>query len=484
MLTPKKILTLHSFIGRTFEKERLTSIGKSPTPCILVVYGRRRVGKTELLEQVYAGRNILKFEGLYGKSQQEQMTHVLWQLSEYTNNPLFSKLALSSWKEVFLCINDQITEGPWTLYFEEVQWLADYADDFIAEMKFVWDNYFRHKQGLLLILCGSSPSFIINQVIHSQSLYNRSQHELHLQEFSLTETVEYLAPRSKREVLDAYLTVGGIPEYLKWCKTSSSVFLSLCNNAFMPDSFFSKEHERIFVSSLADNKHYKNIIEFLALRRFATREEILHHLHISTSGSLTDVLQDMELCGLIYKYAPYNLGDSSHLTRFCLADNYLQFYYKFIKPIASDIQKGVFKNRPTSAISMDTYHKWLGFAFERFCRNNHHHIAKLLGFSGVRYSSGVFFNRATQKAEAGFQIDLLFDRDDKVLSLCEIKYTQGKVGIDVIEEMERKIKLFPNKKGKSLHKILITLEGAQDSLLQRHYFDHILTLEDLLTTTI
>ncbi|MES2199162.1 MAG: ATP-binding protein [Chlamydiota bacterium] len=478
-MIPKKITKMKNFIGRTFEWNRLSSLGGSREPCILVVYGRRRVGKTELLEQVYADRNILKFEGIHGKSQKDQMAHVLWQLSEYAKNPLLSKLSLNSWTEVFKCIYDEIPDGTWTLYFEEIQWLADYQDDFVSELKFAWDNYFKNKENLLLILCGSSPSFVINQVIHSKSLYNRSQEELHLKEFSLSETAEYLSSRSKREVLDAYLSIGGIPEYLKRCKTASSVFLSLCENTFLPDSFFSKEYERIFVSSLANNKHYRSIIEFLSLRRFATREEILQHLKISTTGSLTNILKDMELCGFICKYSPYNLGETSLLTRFCISDNYLQFYYKFVKPISSDIQKGSYKDFSTSAIKFDTYQKWLGFAFERFCRNKHRLIATILGFHGVHYSSGAFFNRASQKLESGFQFDLVFDRDDKVITLCEIKYIQSKVGISVIEEFERKLKFFPNSKNKTIQKILIAPEGASDTLESRHYFDRVIHLEDL-----
>ncbi len=479
MLAPKKISRMNTFVGRKFEWARLSNIGNCLESCILVVYGRRRIGKTELLEQVYADRNILKFEGLYGKSQKDQIAHVLWQLSEYAGNPLLAKLSLGSWTEVFKCIYDQIPEGIWTLYFEEIQWLAGYQDDFVSELKFAWDNYFKNKQGLLLILCGSSPSFIINQVIHSKSLYNRSQHELHLGEFSLSETAQYLPTRSKREVLDAYLTIGGIPEYLKRCKTASSVFLSLSENTFLPDSFFSKEYERIFVSSLATNKHYKSIIEFLALRRFASREEILKHLKISTSGSLTDILKDMELCGFVCKYTPYNLGESSHLARFCISDNYLQFYYKFIKPISSDIQKGSYKSNPISAIKFDVYQKWLGFAFERFCRNKHRLIAKILGFHGIHYSAGAFFNKATQELESGFQIDLIFDRDDKVITICEIKYTQAKTGVEVIEEFERKVRLFSNKKNKTIQKILISAEGASDTLGSRHYFDRVITIEEL-----
>ena len=479
MTTPLVIKKMEKFVGRRAEWARLTAIGQTPEPAILIVYGRRRVGKTELLEQVYANRNILKFEGIKGKSEEEQRTHVLWQLSEYLQEPLVAKLKIETWVEIFKLIYDRVSNGRWTIYFEEVQWLADYKDAFISELKFAWDNYFRHREGWLIILCGSAPSFIINHVILSKSLYNRSQHELHLKEFGLSETMQFLSPCSKREVMDAYLTVGGIPEYLKWCKTSSSIFTSLCKNAFTPDSFFSREYERIFVSSLAENKHYKMIIEFLANVRFATREEILNHLKISSNGTLTQLLKDIELCGFIEKYTPYNLNEASHLSRYCISDHYMQFYYKFIKPIDSEIQRGFFQENPASAIKVDTYQKWLGFAFERFCRHRHLLIAKILGFHGIHYRAGAFYNKKMQKSEPGFQFDLGFDRDDRVLTLCEIKYAQAKIGTGVIEEFERKLELIPNPKRKTLQKVLITTEGASDSLITRHYFDYVITLDNL-----
>ncbi len=478
-MIPVKIKKMENFVGRRKEWERLTNLGQLKEPAILIVYGRRRVGKTELLEQVYADRNILKFEGIRGKTQEEQRAHVLWQLSEYANDSLLSKVKVDTWVEVFKLISTRVPEGKWTIYFEEVQWLADYKDDFVSELKFAWDNYFRYREEWLVILCGSAPSFIVNQVIYSKSLYNRSQHELHLKEFKLNETAQFLSPRSRREVMDAYLTVGGIPEYLKWCKTSSSVFISICKNSFSPDSFFSREFERIFVSSLAENKHYKAIIQFLASVRFATREEILDHLKISSSGTLSHLLKDMELCGFIEKYTPYNLNEESNLSRYCISDHYLQFYYKFIKPVDSEIQQGVYQENPVSAIKMDSYQKWLGYAFERFCRHRYQLIARILGFHGIHYRAGAFFNKKSQKEEPGFQFDLVFDRDDRVITLCEMKYAQAKIGTGVIEEFERKLELFPNHKRKTIQKVLVTTEGASDALLTRHYFDHIITLDDL-----
>ena len=475
---------MDSFVGRRAEWDRLASIGKAKNPSILVVYGRRRIGKTELLEQVYANRNILKFEGIRGKSQEAQIDHVLWQLSEYIQNHLIAKLKIISWTEVFKLIHDHLTDGAWTIYFEEVQWLADYKDDFISELKFAWDNYFRYRERGVVILCGSSPSFIVNQVIFSKSLYNRSQNELHLREFSLSETKEFFPSKSNREVMDAYLTVGGIPEYLKWCKTSSSVFSSICQNSFIPDSFFSTEFERIFVSALAENKHYKKIIEFLGCNRFASREKILKHLKISSSGYISDVLKDIELCGFIEKYTPYHLNEESALSRYCISDHYLQFYYKFIKPEITEIKHGTYQGNPTLAIKMDSYQKWLGYAFERFCRHHHPLIAKILGFHGIHYRAGAFFNKNTQLTDPGFQFDLVFDRDDQVITLCEMKYSQSKIGVGIIEEFERKLELFSNQKRKTIQKVLVTTEGANDSLLTRHYFDRIITLNDLFETSL
>ncbi|MEI8300113.1 MAG: ATP-binding protein [Chlamydiota bacterium] len=479
MIVPKKIKKMENFVGRHAEWKRLITLGKSQESSILIVYGRRRVGKTELLEQVYADRNILKFEGIRGKSQEAQMAHVLWQLSEYVQNSLIAKLKVTSWIEVFKLIHDSLTEGAWTVYFEEIQWLADYKDAFISELKFAWDNYFRYRQQCLVILCGSSPSFIVNQVIFSKSLYNRSQSELHLREFGLAETREFLSNRSHREVMDAYLTVGGIPEYLKWCKTSSSVFSSICINTFTPDSFFSTEFDRVFVSSLAENKHYKKIIEFLGCVRFASREEILHYLKTSSSGYISEILKDIELCGFIEKYTPYNLNEESTLSRYCISDQYLQFYYKFIKPEITEIKRGTYQDNPTLAIKMDSYQKWLGYAFERFCRHRHLLIAKILGFHGIHYRAGAFFTKKTQTTTPGFQFDLVFDRDDQVITLCEMKYSQGKIGPSIIEEFERKLELFPNLKRKTIQKVLVTTEGASDSLLTRHYFDQIITLDSL-----
>ncbi|MBI2336713.1 MAG: AAA family ATPase [Deltaproteobacteria bacterium] len=474
----KRINANKQFIGREFELSKLAQIADTNEASIVVVYGRRRVGKTELVEQAFRNRNIIKFEGVEGEHKFSQMKHVLSQFSEYAGDPLIAKLNLRSWAEIFQLIAKYTLKGEWTLFLDELQWLASYRSQLIAELKYVWDNYFRQNRSLVLVLCGSSPSFIINKVLHSRALYNRSQHEIHLQEFDLHETKSFLGSRrSNREVMDAYLTVGGIPEYLKYLNRESSVFLGLCKNTFVSGSFFSNEYQRIFTSRLGSNRDYLKVIRFLSRERFAARQEIAKHIKCETGGTLTALLKDLELCGFITRYVPYNLDEQSLLTRYGISDQYLQFYFKFIEPVYGEIQNGSFNKNPALPINTDTYLKWLGYSFERLCRKRHRLIAKLLGFESVIYKAGAFFNRQSHTQDKGFQIDLVFDRSDRVITICEIKYLQSKATRRIIADFERKLELFPNPKKATINKVLITTEGADNELTS--YFDRILTLDDI-----
>jgi len=467
------------FIGRCAEIKTIEAAANAGEASILVVYGRRRVGKTELIEHVLQGRNLIKLEGVEDGNREAQMERVLYQLSKALDDRYIAQMRFKTWLELFDFIAGKISKGKWTLYLEEVQWLAEYKNELISDLKYVWDNSFRRNPDLLLVLCGSSPSFMQNQVVHSKALYNRSLYELNLMEFSLGETEEFLENRSQREVMDAYLTIGGIPEYLKRIKKYSSLQIGICEESFKKDSYFSNEKKRIFISSFATNHHYEAVIDYLSQVKFADKKDIEKHLGVKGGGSLTALLKDLEMCGFIDRYVPYQTESTSTLARYCIADSYLRFYFKFIMPILDRIQKGDYNKNPFYALNQESYQKWLGLSFERFCRKESLIIAKIIGFSAVRYKSGAFFNRSTIKEEKGYQIDLIFDRADHVLTICEIKYTQSKVGVEVIEEFEKKLKLLPETT-KTIEKVLITASGASDALLTRSYFDRIIPLEAIL----
>jgi len=302
---------------------------------------------------------------------------------------------------------------------------------------------------------------------------------LPLKEFNLIETREFLHKRSIKEVMDAYLTVGGIPEYLKWLNKNSSVFLSLCQHAFMSGGVFSTEYTKIFTSSMASNKYYKETIDYLSKRKYATRAEILAHFKISSGGNFSNVLEDLEECGFIGIYSPFDRSVKSRLIRYCITDNYLQFYGKFVKPIQKNINNGDYDNNPALAINTSNYFQWLGYAFERFCRRYHRVIAKILGFSAVRYHCGAYFKKDMDKEGRSFQIDLVFERADKVLSICQIKYEQKKITTKVIDQFEHVLTHLPNHKQYTIEKVLIAFNGADDALMGRGYFDRFIDQNDL-----
>lgn len=213
--------------------------------------------------------------------------------------------------------------------------------------------------------------------------------------------------------------------------------------------------------------------------KFAEKKDIEKHLNTKGGGSLTTILKDLELCGFIEKYQPYQVEKSSNLFRYAISDSYLRFYFKFISPLFSSIQQGDYQSNPLQALNKESYQKWLGFAFERFCHKENRMIAGMIGFSAVRYKSGVFFNRKTSAEDPGYQVDLIFDRADRVLTICEIKYTWAKTGTEEIEAFEKKIDRIPDVHGKTIEKVLITASGASDALINLSYFDRIITLEDI-----
>ena len=479
------------FVGRNAEREILAKAKASDEASIVVVYGRRRVGKTELIEQFFRGDFVWKFEGIQPSrrrrrssdaERQYQIRHCLRRLARYREEPFLAKAACSSWTEFFELLDPVVKKRPMVLYFEEIQWLSNYSSEFLAEMKPFWDDSWRHQRGLTVVLCGSAPSFIAGEIMADKALYSRSLYEIHLKEFDLLEMREFLG-MGPREVLLAQLTAGGIPEYLKRLKGAPSVLLGLCENAFLPGSLFSLEQDKIFVSSLRWDPHYRGIVEYLSRQRYATRDEIRRAVGMRTGGTLSLLLKDLEACGFVEKYSPLHLGPDSLAARYCIADQYLQFFFKFIHPAQSQIEKGEFADDPTRGLNMTSFHQCLGFSFERWCRHHSRLFARVMGFDRIEYADGAFFNRKTAKLDRGFQIDLAYIRRDSRALICEIKHADARVGTDAAEAAAARLKLFqeayPQCRNYTFETVLITTEGQRDALAHRSFFDHVITFDDI-----
>lgn len=466
-------------IGRDQEASKLQLVRAENTPAILIMYGRRRVGKTSLIEETYRGKRLLKFEGDEALDDIGQIKNCLEQLSRYAKDPKIAKLDYSSWREFFLLLWDYISEGEWVVYLEELQWLARYKANLISELKYIWDNYYQGNKKLLVILCGSSHSFMINHVLHSKALYNRSQHEIYLKPLTIQSSIKLLKFKTLKQSIDAFLMVGGIPEYLKYMNGEKTAIRAMSIHSFTDSGYFLNEYKRIFISSLAKNKDYKRILEFISVNYSVTAEQIYKGLKMKRNGTFKRILQDLELCGFIIKVTPFDAKINTTLIKYEIADNYLHFYYAFIKPIENKIRRGDYINNLFDVVKPLRLSQWLGYAFERFLRQNPNIIAKILQFAAVEYESGTYFNRVEKDNK--FQIDLAYMRKDRVLTICEVKYTETPVGISVIQELENKIERLSTeiKKRYEIQRVLISREGATKELVERGYFDRILSVEEV-----
>ena len=460
------------FIGRENEIAFCENLIERNQAAILIVHGRRRVGKTSLVEKVFSQRGLIKLEGLENGAPKAQLYSAVQQLAPY-----FPKVPVTSWRprtwgDFFRLLAPLLVHGTWTLFLEEYQWLSGYKTSLTAELKIAWDNIFSKNSKLIIILCGSSPAFMVGKVLRSKALHNRSQYELAVKPLPFSDAKRLLPKqRTTRDAFDAYLLVGGIPEYLNRIAPQSSMLLGLWREFSSPSGFFKDEFNRIIVSSLSENPLYGKVIKALACVRYATRLELAKKLKVEPGGSFSQLLQDLEASGFIASYHPIDRPTNSLLCRYRIADPFLRTYFSFLKLQSSALQ---------AAPPIEKLKAHLGHAFENYCREHAAVIAKLLEFSGIQYTAGSYFSRVVERELKGFQVDLVFQRADRVLTLCEIKYTDAPVGSEIIRAFERTLglyrEIFPN----TIQRVLISAAGVTPSLKDKAVFDQVITLDDLL----
>ncbi len=473
---------MSQFIGRESELAQLKEIIMLEKSAICVVYGRRRVGKSELIREATKGARVIFIEGLENQSKQAQISNFLGQLKLQCRADL-SNPNPSTWREALLNLLPFVQDDPErrgsVIVFDEFQWLANYRHELVSDLKMVWEQYLSRQGKVTLILCGSVASFMISKVIKSSALYGRTDSIIHLQPFKLEDTARLLSNRCADEVLEAQMLVGGIPKYLELLSSFPSVRLAMQQLGFTADGYFVEEYQRIFVSHFGKQALYRKVIEVLASHPYGLeRKQLLRLSKAKEGGSFTKVLENLEAAGFVYSFRPLDCPENSKLQRFSVRDPYLKLYFSFIKPNLKKI-KTASKDLFLQLMQTSSYLGWRGVAFENLCYDHAHAIAGMLGFSGIEYSFGPFYRRG-EGLQAGVQIDLAFDRADNVISLCEMKYTEAPVGVEVIQHVQKKVEHLSSFSRKTIQKVLITKSPATKELQQRGYFYKIISAESLI----
>lgn len=465
------------FYGRKAELDLLQKSYNSKTGNLVVIYGRRRIGKSTLVKHFAKSKRILLFEGLESENTQVQISHFSNLLKkQFKENTLLQKAQFRTWSEIFDYLTEyskQNQENKLILFFDEFQWMAASQSKLVSLVKYYWDNHWKDLN-LMLVLCGSIASFMVKKVLRSKALYGRISLELRVGKLSPSEAKKIISKRGDIEALKYLMLLGGVPKYLEMVDTSMSFEQNIQKMFFSTHPLLNHEFEKIFYSHFREPKIYLKIMEYL-LTRPMTLDEISKKMKMISGGGLKSYLENLELADFVRQEVPLLSSENTKLKKYRISDEYLAFFAKYIHPHEKMITRGGGANLFRNQI-YKKWDPWMGLSFEMYCLNNAIFIAEKMNFAGYIEDYGPYFKKGAE----GFQIDLLFKRSDKVITLCELKYHSEPISTKVIPEVKRKAELFPLPKGYTLELALIAPSGAERALKDTEYFHHILTLPDLL----
>lgn len=411
-------------VGRLREIEILKDALASDVPELIAVYGRRRVGKTYLIRQIFQKETIFELTGLHNGNMPDQLQNFHLALSKVSKDNSYVA-APSDWLEAFARLEEftdkQTVTKKKVVFIDELPWLATRRSKFMMAFEHFWNSYASKRKDLIVVVCGSAAAFMVNNIVRNKGgLHNRITRKLRLLPFSLHETALYLKncgiQYSNYDILKLYMTIGGIPQYLNYLVKGDSVDQTIDKLCFEKDSPLRTEFKDVFASLYDNPDRHEAIIRALSKTRAGlTRAEIAVKSGVSSGQRLTKTLEELEESGFIEWYTAFGKKQNGAICR--LNDEYCMFYLKFI-------ERSTAKGAGTwiAKANGQSYTSWLGFSFELACLKHVQQIKSALGIPAV--DSDNFGWRGE-----GAQIDLLIDRADNVINLCEMKFSAAEYTI-------------------------------------------------------
>jgi AAA+ ATPase superfamily predicted ATPase len=450
-------------IGREKEIKLLQSIVESPKSEFLAVYGRRRVGKTYLLREFFEYRFDFQISGLANAGTTQQLFNFHTALARQSS--LRFEAQPENWLLAFQRLMDHLetleTGKKKVVFFDEMPWFDTKGSDFVMGLEHFWNSWASNRKDVLLIACGSAASWMMNVLIsHPGGLHNRITQKMKIEPFCLKEVESMLAHKGgvldRYQIVQLYMVLGGIPYYLEAVKPELSATQNIQALFFDKAAFLKNEFFNLYRSLFKRHELYEKVVEVLSTRTYGLRRsEIVKLSGISSGGTLSKVLADLEESGFIASYI--SLDEKNKNTVYRLSDYYTSFYFRFIKdsPYRGE---GAWVN----LLDNPAHRAWEGFTFEQVCLDHIPQIKKALGIQGVLSKEAAWKGGADGQSA---QIDLLIDRRDQVINLCEAKFSLGKFAIDksYAEKLRNKIHIFKTagKTKKAVFLTMITTYGIE-----------------------
>lgn len=471
---------MKKFIGRTKELALLQRIDQSQQSEFVAVYGRRRVGKTLLIRHHYKNRIAFQLTALAQNSTiDNQLLNFYLTFDELENAKQYEEPP-KNWLYAFHRLKaylSNFSEERKVVFIDELPWLDTDDSDFMAALEHFWNSWASARDDVILIVCGSAASWMINNLINNHGgLHNRITERIHLHPFDLKEAARLLQIKNPAigfyQIIQLYMVMGGIPFYLSAVNAGESAVQSIDRLCFSQSSLLRLEFNNLYLALFKNAERHIKIVRVLATKaKGLTRAEIIQLAKLSNGGGTTKILEELEQSGFIRKYIPFQKRKKNSL--FQLVDFYTLFYLRFIEP-----SNPLDQNTWLTAIDHPKYRTWSGYAYEQICLYHTQAIKKSLGISGIQTH---VFSWRSYKEQDNAQIDLIIDRRDHVINVCEIKFSTQPYVItkSYAANLQNKIAVFKTETGtrKAIYLTMITTYGIKDNVYWRSLVQQDLTME-------
>lgn len=477
---------MSQIIGRKEEIKLLERLYSSKQAEFLAVYGRRRIGKTFLITEFFRNKGV--FFEVTGSATATNKEQLLRFHLEFCG--LFKKTdgikPPKNWQEAFLRLKDAVSEIKSTqkivLFFDELPWLAQSRSKFLSALDYYWNRHFSRMSNILLIVSGSSASWMINQVLNDKGgLYGRLSAHLRLRPFSLFDVEKYLEFKgihlSRKQICEIYMVTGGVPKYLSFIQPASSAIQCIQSLCFIPQSPLLGEFHKLFHSLFKHPEAHIEIIKILACKRHGlSRINLLKEAKIPNGGTSSKILRELEESDFIT--AVY---DNDKSISYVLSDEYSLFYLNWIDPVKSSILRGDDTDYWMKLAGTSKWLSWAGFAFESLCLKHVQQIKNALKIGAVQTQASYWKTDTSGKKTS--EIDLVIDRADQCINLCEIKFcnTEYEMTKSYAQELQAKKETYrkKTKTKKSLFTTLITPFGAATNAAYLNCIDNQIVIDEL-----
>jgi AAA+ ATPase superfamily predicted ATPase len=448
-------------IGRKKEREDLQRFVESKQSEFVAVFGRRRVGKTFLVREYFDNRFTFYHTGMANSEMQIQLSNFNSSLHKYGKMP-YPEVStwFKSFEQLIHLLENVKQKGKKIVFIDEMPWMDTPRSGFIQALEFFWNSWASAQKDVLLIVCGSATSWMTNKLLKNRGgLHNRITRRIYLEPFTLSECEEYFQTNSielsRHQIVENYMIFGGIPYYLSLMQKQLSMAQNIDSLCFAPKGKLTNEFGNLYASLFRNHERHVKIVKVLSKKaKGLTREEIIKSTKLPDGGGLTQTLEELELCGFIRRYMAFGKKERHNL--FQLSDFFTLFYFNFMKNKSFNDE-----HYWTNFIENARHRAWSGYAFEQVCLAHLPQIKRKLGISGVLTNTASWHSK---EANRGAQIDLLIDRNDKVINLCEMKFAGEPFVIDkrCDENLRNKRAVFrqETKTNKAVHLTLITTYGV------------------------